>query len=29
MAMTEDPKTRGQEFFQMFMKAKEFTEDLL
>jgi len=25
----DDPTTKGQEFFQMFLKAKEFTEDLL
>ena len=25
----EDPASKGQEFFQMFLKAKEFTEELL
>jgi putative methionine-R-sulfoxide reductase with GAF domain len=25
----DDPTTKGQEFFQMFLKAKEFTEELL
>ena len=27
--MAEDPAAKGQEFFQMFLKAKEFTEELL
>jgi nitrate/nitrite-specific signal transduction histidine kinase len=27
--MPEDPTAKGQEFFQMFLKAKEFTEELL
>jgi nitrate/nitrite-specific signal transduction histidine kinase len=27
--MADDPTTKGQEFFQMFLKAKEFTEELL
>ena len=27
--MAEDPTTKGAEFFQMFLKAKEFTEELL
>jgi nitrate/nitrite-specific signal transduction histidine kinase len=27
--MAEDPTAKGQEFFQMFLKAKEFTEELL
>ncbi|HVR69513.1 MAG TPA: GAF domain-containing protein [Vicinamibacteria bacterium] len=27
--MSDDPATKGQEFFQMFLKAKEFTEELL
>ena len=27
--MSDDPTTKGQEFFQMFLKAKEFTEELL
>jgi nitrate/nitrite-specific signal transduction histidine kinase len=26
---TDDPTAKGQEFFQMFLKAKEFTEELL
>ena len=29
MAGGEDPTNKGQEFFQMFLKAKEFTEELL
>jgi putative methionine-R-sulfoxide reductase with GAF domain len=29
MANGEDPTKRGQEFFQMFLKAKEFTEEVL
>jgi nitrate/nitrite-specific signal transduction histidine kinase len=29
MAGGDDPTTKGQEFFQMFLKAKEFTEELL
>ena len=27
--MADDPTAKGQEFFQMFLKAKEFTEELL
>jgi nitrate/nitrite-specific signal transduction histidine kinase len=29
MSSGDDPTTKGQEFFQMFLKAKEFTEELL
>src|SRR5262249_53872266 len=29
MDKPEDPTKKGQEFFQMFLKAKEFTEELL
>ena len=29
MSNAEDPTKKGQEFFQMFLKAKEFTEELL
>lgn len=29
MSIPEDPSRKGQEFFQMFLKAKEFTEELL
>jgi len=29
MANGDDPSKRGQEFFQMFLKAKEFTEEVL
>ena len=29
MATGDDPTNKGQEFFQMFLKAKEFTEELL
>jgi nitrate/nitrite-specific signal transduction histidine kinase len=29
MPTGDDPTTKGQEFFQMFLKAKEFTEELL
>jgi putative methionine-R-sulfoxide reductase with GAF domain len=29
MSMPDDPGKRGQDFFQVFLKAKEFTEELL
>jgi nitrate/nitrite-specific signal transduction histidine kinase len=29
MSIPDDPSKKGQEFFQMFLKAKEFTEELL
>jgi nitrate/nitrite-specific signal transduction histidine kinase len=29
MSIPEDPTKKGQEFFQMFLKVKEFTEELL
>ena len=29
MDKPEDPVKKGQEFFQMFLKAKEFTEELM